>query len=75
MSLASSFELPGANSTERVDTRGAGVVGTGVAVDVGVGVAVGVGSAVAGGAGVLFWFEEPLLPEPAVRNVAVVLAD
>lgn len=74
MSLESSFELPGAKSTERVDELVAGVVGDGLAVGVGVGVAVAVGSEVVG-AGALFWFEEPLVPEPATRKVAVVLAD
>ena len=73
MSLASSFDLPGAKSTERVDELAAGV-GFGVAVGVGFGVAVAVGSGVVG-AGVPFWLEEPLEPEPAVRKVAVVLED
>ena len=73
-SLASSLELPGANSTERVDELVAGVVGDGLAVGVGVSVAVAVGSEVVG-AGLPFWFEEPLVPEPAARNVATVLTD
>jgi len=70
--LASSFELPGANSTERVDELAVEVAGPGVGVGVGVADAVGVGVV---GAGVLFWFDDPLLPAPAARNVAVVLAD
>jgi hypothetical protein len=76
LSLASSLELPGAKNTARVDELTAGADGDGLAVGVavGVGVAVRVGVGVVG-AGVLFWFDDPLLPAPAARNVAVVLAD
>ena len=68
MSLAPSFELPGAKNTARLDELTGGVDGDGLAIVVGVGVGVGV-------VVVPFWFDEPLFPAPAARNVAVVLAD